>query len=92
MATPKPKLKATSSLPGSLKTSSHQAERGRTKVATPYPFQVLLAAAATGLARDSKAQAEQVRSVAVCVGRRVGRLSPELTSQLDDSLRLHLAL
>ena len=30
-----------------------------------YPFQVLLAAQATGLDVDSKAQAEQVRSVAV---------------------------
>lgn len=30
-----------------------------------YPFQVLLGATATGLARDSKAQAEQVRSIAV---------------------------
>ena len=39
-----------------------------------YPFQVLLNARQTGLARDSKAQAEQVRSVAVeRVGPRVGR-------------------
>ena len=30
-----------------------------------YPFQVLLDAADTGLDRDSKAQAEQVRSIAV---------------------------
>ena len=30
-----------------------------------YPFQVLLPAADCGLPRDSKAQAEQVRSVAV---------------------------
>lgn len=30
-----------------------------------YPFQVLLPAAATGLEQDSKAQADQVRSVAV---------------------------
>ncbi len=36
-----------------------------------YPFQVLLDAAETGLDRDSKAQAEQVRSVAV---ERVGNL------------------
>lgn len=58
-----------------------------------YPFQVLLPAAACGLARDSKAQAEQVRSVAVeRVGRRVGRLPPALLSELDDALRLHLGL
>ena len=58
-----------------------------------YPFQVLLAADATGLPQDSKAQAEQVRSVAVeRVGERVGSLrAPELAA-LDEALRLHLAL
>ena len=58
-----------------------------------YPFQVLLPASATGLDRDSKAQAEQVRSVAVGrLGRRVGALTPELITSLDEALRLHLAL
>ena len=58
-----------------------------------YPFQVLLPAAASGLDRDSKAQAEQVRSVAVeRVQRQVGTVPPELMNQLDDALRLHLAL
>ena len=33
-------------------------------IATIYPFQVFLPAATTGLAVDSKAQAEQIRSVA----------------------------
>ncbi len=58
-----------------------------------YPFQVLLRAADTGLARDSKAQAEQVRSVAVeRIGARVGVVPPELLLALDEALRLHLAL
>jgi mRNA interferase MazF len=58
-----------------------------------YPFQVLLPASETGLPRDSKAQAEQVRSVAVeHVGARVGVLTGELMSALDEALRLHLAL
>jgi mRNA interferase MazF len=58
-----------------------------------YPFQVLLAPAATGLAVDSKAQAEQLRSVDVGrVGERIGMLSPSLMSALDEALRLHLAL
>ena len=58
-----------------------------------YPFQVLLAARQTGRSRDSKAQAEQVRSIAVeRVGRRMGQLSPSLMAQLDDALRLHLGL
>jgi len=58
-----------------------------------YPFQVLLRAADCGLRLDSKAQAEQVRSVAVVrVGRMVGRLTDELVDQLDTALRLHLGL
>jgi mRNA interferase MazF len=58
-----------------------------------HPFQVLLDAATTGLDRDSKAQAEQVRSVAVeRIGTRVGALDGELIAALDEALRLHLAL
>jgi mRNA interferase MazF len=58
-----------------------------------YPFQVLLDADSTGLARDSKAQAEQIRSVAIeRIGERVGVLTPELLGALDEALRLHLAL
>ena len=58
-----------------------------------FPFQVLLDAASTGLERDSKAQAEQVRSVAVeRVGPLVGTLTVELSAALDEALRLHLAL
>ena len=41
-----------------------------------FPFQVLLPAAETGIHVDSKAQAEQVRSVSVeRLGRVIGRLS-----------------
>ncbi len=58
-----------------------------------YPFQVLLPATQGGLHRDSKAQAEQVRSVAaVRIGRRVGVLPGDLLARLDDALRLHLDL
>jgi mRNA interferase MazF len=58
-----------------------------------YPFQVLLPADVTGLAVDSKAQAEQVRSIAVeRLGRRIGVLTAELQTDLDEALRLHLAL
>ncbi|HEY4463737.1 MAG TPA: type II toxin-antitoxin system PemK/MazF family toxin [Streptosporangiaceae bacterium] len=58
-----------------------------------YPFQVLLPAELTGLRRDSKAQAEQVRTVAVeRVGQRVGQLPTSLVAQLDQALRVHLAL
>ncbi len=58
-----------------------------------YPFQVLLPAVATGLVADSKAQAEQVRSIAVeRIGARGGLLTTELQAMLDEALRLHLAL
>ena len=58
-----------------------------------YPFQVLLAPVSSGLALDSKAQAEQVRSVAMQrLLRRVGRVSNAELAKLDTALRLHLAL
>lgn len=58
-----------------------------------YPFQVLLPADATGLPRDSKAQAEQVRSIAVArIGRLCGTLPRSRLQELDAALRLHLAL
>ena len=58
-----------------------------------YPFQVVLRASDTGLQVDSKAQAEQIRSVAVeRVGPRVGVVPTKVMDELDDALRLHLAL
>jgi len=58
-----------------------------------YPFQVLLPARQTGLSRDSKAQAEQVRSIAVeRVSKRVCRLPAALIAELDQALRVHLSL
>ncbi len=58
-----------------------------------YPFQVLLRADECGLATDSKAQAEQVRAVAFeRIGETIGLLPPAVMTQLDDALRLHLAL
>ncbi|MFI7585601.1 type II toxin-antitoxin system PemK/MazF family toxin [Spongisporangium articulatum] len=64
-----------------------------TNVQRVYPFQVLVTSIASGLPHDSKAQAEQVRSVAVeRVGRVVGTLPPASLTQLDNALRLHLQL
>ena len=58
-----------------------------------YPFQVLLAAEEAGLPRNSKAQAEQVRSIAIeRIGARVGQLTAPQVAALDEALRLHLAL
>lgn len=62
-------------------------------IATIYPFQVFLPSTTTGLAVDSKAQAEQIRSVATDrLRRRIGRVSPSELVQLDEALRLHLEL
>lgn len=58
-----------------------------------YPFQVLLPTRETGLSRDSKAQAEQVRSVAIeRIGERTGRLPAAIMTELDEALRVHLGL
>jgi mRNA interferase MazF len=58
-----------------------------------YPFQVLLTSTETGLGTDSKAQAEQIRAVAVeRIGSRIGALPAEPLAALDEALRLHLAL
>jgi mRNA interferase MazF len=58
-----------------------------------FPFQVLLTAAETGLERDSKAQAEQVRSIAIeRVHGRLGVVPQGRMDELDEALRLHLAL
>ena len=59
-----------------------------------HPFQVLLGADETGLEVDGKAQAEQVRSIAVARLRpgAIAALPAERVRQLDAALRLHLAL
>jgi mRNA interferase MazF len=58
-----------------------------------FPFQVLLRAEASGLPVDSKAQAEQVRSISVeRLGPALGQLPPAVMAELDQALRLHLQL
>jgi len=61
--------------------------------ARAFPFQVLIPAEAGGLRIASKAQAEQVRSVAFeRLGPALGQLPPMLMTELDEALRLHLDL
>ena len=58
-----------------------------------YPFQVLIPAEASGLEHDSKVQAEQVRGISVeRVSAAVGSIPPPLMLQVDEALRLHLAV
>ncbi len=57
------------------------------------PFQVLIPAEEAGLRVASKAQAEQIRSVAVQrLGPPLGQLRASLMTEIDDALRLHLDL
>src|ERR1700690_3734462 len=52
---------------------------------TVHPFQVLLGRDETGLTKDCKAQAEQVRSVEVQrVGKRVGSVPANVMGDLDE--------
>ena len=58
-----------------------------------YPFQVSLPAVDSGLVRDSKAQAEQVRAVSVGrIAEQVGSVPAALMLDVDEALRLHLGL
>lgn len=58
-----------------------------------YPFQVKLAARTSGLKRESKAQPEQIRSVAIeRLHTRLGHLPSPTMREIDDALRLHLNL
>lgn len=62
-------------------------------IARVFAFQVLMSPEESGLDRESKAQAEQVRSIdARRLERRVGRLTPRLGWELDEALRIHLGL
>ena len=64
-----------------------------TNVKRIYPFQVLLPASATGLQRDSKVQGEQIRSLELDrFGRVLGSVPAPLMDQIDDAIRIHLAL
>lgn len=57
-----------------------------------YPFQVSLSVK-SGLTVESKAHAEQVRSVAAQrLMNLIGQISPTELADLDDALRLHLGL
>ncbi len=62
-------------------------------VAKVHDFQVLLPAGETGLVKDAKAQAEQVRTIAVSrISAPVGWVSADVMGELDEALRVHLAL
>ena len=58
-----------------------------------FPFQVFLRRSETGLPEDSKAQAEQVRSIVIeRVHGRLGVVPEARMRDIDEALRLHLGL
>jgi len=58
-----------------------------------FPFQVALPADVTGLRVDSKAQAQQVRSVTIeRIGPVLGWVPAKVMAEVDEALRLHLQL
>jgi mRNA interferase MazF len=62
-------------------------------VSRVYPFQVLVSAGESGLERDSKVQAEQVRSVSIeRVTKALGSVPAPLMLSVDEALRMHLSL
>ena len=63
-------------------------------VARIFPFEVALSPLDSGLSKDSKAQAQQIRTIAKerIVGPVIGRLSVERMIEVDAAIRLHLAL
>jgi len=63
-------------------------------VARVYPFEVFLAAAESGLPKDSKIQAQQIRTMAKerISGNASGKLSKEKCREADAAIRLHLNL
>jgi PemK-like, MazF-like toxin of type II toxin-antitoxin system len=59
-----------------------------------YPFEVALSRKESGLPKDSKAQAQQIRIISKerIAGPALGRLRPEKMRAVDVAIRLQLAL
>jgi len=63
-------------------------------VSRVYPFEVFVPAREGGLRRDSKAQAQQIRTISKerLLGSPVGRVTASTMRKADDAMRLHLEL
>ena len=59
-----------------------------------YPFEVLLTAVESGLPKDSKIQAQQIRTIAKerITGNVIGKLDKEKSQAVDAAIRLHLGV
>jgi mRNA interferase MazF len=94
-------LEANRTRPGIVVTNNTANAKGTLVTVVPltsnteriYPFQVLLPNHRTDLDQDSKAQLEQIRSVAMTrLTRRIGQLPEDLMLEVSTKLRLHLDL
>lgn len=63
-------------------------------VTNVFPFEIRLATKDCGLPKDSKAQAQQIRTISKerIAGRAVGRLAANKMALVDAAIRLHLGL
>jgi mRNA interferase MazF len=59
-----------------------------------FAFEIALAKSESGLSKDSKAQAQQIRTIAKerLRGKVLGALNPELMRRISAAMKLHLAL
>jgi mRNA interferase MazF len=59
-----------------------------------FPFEVALSREDSGLPKESKAQAQQIRTIAKerIAGQPAGRLGPEKMRAVNAAIRLHLSL
>lgn len=57
------------------------------------PFQVFISATASGLKKESKALAEQIRTVSkIRLGHQVGHLDKTVMDKINEAIKIHLAL
>ncbi|MBI5329078.1 MAG: type II toxin-antitoxin system PemK/MazF family toxin [Betaproteobacteria bacterium] len=63
-------------------------------VSKVYPFEVALSSGESGLPKDSKVQAQQIRTIAKerITGTAAGRLKADRMQAVEAAIRLHLAL
>lgn len=63
-------------------------------VARVFPFEVFLACTECGLPKDSKIQAQQIRTIAKerIIGDLIGKLDKKKSQEVDAAIKLHLSI
>jgi len=59
-----------------------------------YPFEIFLPATISGLPKDSKAMAQQIRTISKTriIGKATGAINTQLLNDVNAAIKLHLAL